>query len=72
MQTPCAGGEDGSDDPEVPFAHLALYHQKLPQARVRELAGRDHQLDDDYRQRLETRSASETTAVGCHEDACEH
>jgi hypothetical protein len=31
----------------VPFAHLALYRQKLPQARVRELVGRGHQLDDD-------------------------
>lgn len=37
----------GRDDGEVPFAHLALYSQKLPQAHVRELAGRDHQLNDD-------------------------
>jgi hypothetical protein len=25
----------------------ALYRQKLPQARARELVGRDHQLNDD-------------------------
>jgi predicted alpha/beta hydrolase family esterase len=37
----------GRDDSEVPFAHLALYRQKLPQAHVRELAGRNHQLNDD-------------------------
>jgi predicted alpha/beta hydrolase family esterase len=37
----------GRDDNEVPFAHLALYREKLPRAQVRELAGRDHQLNDD-------------------------
>jgi predicted alpha/beta hydrolase family esterase len=37
----------GREDSVVPFAHLALYRQKLPQARVRELVGRGHQLDDD-------------------------
>jgi uncharacterized protein len=37
----------GRDDNEVPFAHLGLYREKLPQARVRELVGRDHQLNDD-------------------------
>jgi uncharacterized protein len=38
------------DDEEVPFAHLALYRQKLPRAFVRELSGRGHQLDEDLRE----------------------
>ena len=35
------------DDEWVPFAHLALYKQKLPQATIREVDGRGHQFDDD-------------------------
>lgn len=35
------------DDEVVPFAHLALYAEKLPQATVREFDGRGHQFDDD-------------------------
>jgi predicted alpha/beta hydrolase family esterase len=35
------------DDEWVPFTHLALYKEKLPQASVHELDGRGHQLDDD-------------------------
>ena len=35
------------DDEEVPFAHLALYAERLPSATIRELDGRGHQLDDD-------------------------
>ena len=35
------------DDEWVPFAHLALYKEKLPQAIVREFDGRGHQFDDD-------------------------
>jgi serine hydrolase len=35
----------GRDDEIVPFAHLALYAEKLPQAAVRELDGRGHQLN---------------------------
>jgi predicted alpha/beta hydrolase family esterase len=37
----------GSDDVWVPFEHLALYAEKVPQARVREFEGRGHQFDDD-------------------------
>lgn len=37
----------GRNDSVVPFAHLAPYREKLPQARVCELSGRDHQLNDD-------------------------
>ena len=37
----------GSDDEVVPFAHLALYAEKLPRATVREFVGRGHQLGDD-------------------------
>ena len=35
------------DDEIVPFAHLALYTQKYPQATIRELNGRGHQLNND-------------------------
>ena len=35
------------DDEWVPFAHLALYAEKLPQATIREFDGRGHQFDDD-------------------------
>ena len=34
------------DDEIVPFAHAALYAQKLPRATVREFDGRGHQFDD--------------------------
>jgi len=35
------------DDEVVPFAHLALYAQEFPQATIRELNGRGHQLNND-------------------------
>lgn len=38
------------DDPEVPFAHLALYAAKLPRATIREGASGGHQFDDDLTQ----------------------
>lgn len=34
------------DDEIVPFTHLAMYGEKLPQATLRELDGRGHQLGD--------------------------
>ncbi|RYC68161.1 MULTISPECIES: alpha/beta hydrolase [Spirosoma] len=34
------------DDDEVPFSHLALYQQNLPQATFRELNRGGHQLDN--------------------------
>jgi predicted alpha/beta hydrolase family esterase len=37
----------GDADESVPSAHLELYARALPQAVVRRLAGRDHQLNDD-------------------------
>ena len=37
----------GTADDTAPCAHADLYQQVIPQARVRKLAGRDHQLDDD-------------------------
>ena len=37
----------GRNDEIVPFMHLGLYAQAMPQAMVRELDGRRHQLDDD-------------------------
>ena len=36
-----------SGDEVVPFAHLALYAEKLPWATIREFDGRGHQLGDD-------------------------
>lgn len=35
------------DDEVVPFVHLALYREKLPQAHFHEVDGRGHQFDDD-------------------------
>jgi uncharacterized protein len=35
------------DDEWVPFAHLALYAEKVPHARFRAFYGRGHQFDDD-------------------------
>jgi len=35
------------DDEVVPFAHLALYEDKLPQATIRVFDGRGHQLNTD-------------------------
>jgi uncharacterized protein len=35
------------DDEVVPFAHLALYEAKLPQATLHEFDGRGHQFDND-------------------------
>jgi predicted alpha/beta hydrolase family esterase len=37
----------GSDDDTAPCAHVDLYKQAIPHARVRKLEGRDHQLNDD-------------------------
>lgn len=37
----------GTDDEIVPHAHVHLYARAIPQALVRTLAGRDHQLNND-------------------------
>ena len=37
----------GSNDATVPFDHASLYGRAIPQAVVRRLVGRDHQLDND-------------------------
>ena len=37
----------GSEDDTAPYAHVDLYQQAIPQARVHKLEGRDHQLNDD-------------------------
>jgi predicted alpha/beta hydrolase family esterase len=37
----------GSDDETAPVAHLDLYASAIPQAVVRRLTGRNHQLDND-------------------------
>lgn len=52
------------DDDVVPFAHLALYAAKIPQAIIREFDGRGHQFGNDLAEvaedirRTETRSGS--------------
>jgi predicted alpha/beta hydrolase family esterase len=40
----------GEEDEIVPFAHVQLYAEALPQAVVRALAHRNHQLNDDLSQ----------------------
>ena len=37
----------GREDEVVPFEHLALYKQRLPQAAFRDFDGRGHQFDND-------------------------
>lgn len=37
----------GSEDKSVPFEHVDLYEKAIPQAVVRRLSGRDHQLHND-------------------------
>jgi predicted alpha/beta hydrolase family esterase len=37
----------GTDDDDVPVAHVQLYADALPRAHVRRLPGRDHQLNND-------------------------
>jgi uncharacterized protein len=37
----------GRDDEIVPFAHVEMYAAAIPQATVRRLDGRNHQLNDD-------------------------
>lgn len=37
----------GDKDTIAPFAHMALYAAAIPQARVRRLSNRDHQLNND-------------------------
>lgn len=50
------------DDEVVPFAHLALYRAKLPQATVREFDGRGHQFANDLTQVAEDIRRAETTS----------
>jgi predicted alpha/beta hydrolase family esterase len=37
----------GSEDDTAPFGHVDLYEKAIPQAIVRRLSGRDHQLNED-------------------------
>ena len=37
----------GSEDDTAPFGHVDLYQKAIPQAVIRRLADRDHQLNDD-------------------------
>jgi predicted alpha/beta hydrolase family esterase len=40
----------GSEDVTAPIGHVELYKQAVPQAHVRRLNGRDHQLNNDLSQ----------------------
>ena len=48
------------DDEVVPFAHLALYAAKLPQATIRVYNGRGHQFGNDLAEVAEDISRAET------------
>lgn len=48
------------DDDIVPFAHLALYAAKIPQATVRALDGRGHQFGNDLAEVAEAIRQTET------------
>ena len=50
------------DDEVVPFAHLALYAAKLPQAIVRIFDGRGHQFGNDLAEVAEDITRDETTS----------
>jgi pimeloyl-ACP methyl ester carboxylesterase len=39
-----------SRDEWVPFAHLAMYAERIPQATIREFDGRGHQFNNDLSQ----------------------
>ena len=52
------------DDDTVPFAHLALYAAKLPQATVRVFDGRGHQFGNDLAEVAEDISRAATSSEG--------
>ena len=52
------------DDDIVPFAHLALYAAKLPQAIIREFDGRGHQFGNDLAEVAEAIRRAETIVEG--------
>jgi predicted alpha/beta hydrolase family esterase len=51
------------DDEIVPFAHLALYAAKLPQATIREFDGRGHQFGNDLADVAEDITKAETKEI---------
>jgi predicted alpha/beta hydrolase family esterase len=52
------------DDNIVPFAHLALYAAKLPQATIRVFDGRGHQFGNDLAEVAEDIRTAETISGG--------
>lgn len=52
------------DDEVVPFAHLALYAAKLPQAVIHELDGRGHQFGNDLAEVVEDIRRAEASSEG--------
>ena len=52
----------GSQDQSVPFEHVDLYEKAIPQAAVRRLTGRNHQLNNDLSGvAMEIRHVTETS-----------
>lgn len=51
----------GEADETVPITHLDLYAKAIPHARVRSLAGRDHQLDANLREVANDIRSAETS-----------
>ena len=54
----------GENDDIVPVAHVELYARAIPGARVRRLAGRDHQLNNDLSVVASDIRALESRAAG--------
>lgn len=52
------------DDDVVPFAHLALYAAKLPQATIREFNGRGHQFGNDLAEVADDIKRAQTISSG--------
>ena len=64
----------GEADDVVPVEHVDRYGERLPQARIRRLAGRDHQLNDDLSEVAgvirELAPASGPAYPGTRRDSC--
>lgn len=54
----------GSDDDTVPVSHLGMFKKTFPHATIRQLEGRDHQLNDDL-----TEVAHDIGALGSSDSA---
>lgn len=55
----------GDRDDVVPVAHIHLYARAIPRATIRQLPGRNHQLDNDLQE-----VAADIRSLGVHELQC--